>query len=282
MKNNIFLNRTVLIATKHQKETVIAPILENEMGVHCFTSDFFDTDSLGTFSGEILRKDNALNTLRTKCELGFNNTNCDLVIASEGSFGAHPTLFFASANEELVMLKDFKNDIEIIAREISLDTNFNGKIVFSEDELLEFATLSHFPAHGIILKSTEINPLIIEKGIVSKKILLEKYRELHKTFSSVFVETDMRAQFNPTRMKVIEKATLALLKKIKNCCTRCETPGFDIINTISGLPCRSCGSPTRSTLSHIYQCKKCEFKEEKIFPRGLQFEEPTYCDYCNP
>jgi hypothetical protein len=32
----MFQNRKLLIATKHQKEKVIAPILENELGVQLF------------------------------------------------------------------------------------------------------------------------------------------------------------------------------------------------------------------------------------------------------
>jgi hypothetical protein len=43
------------------------------------------------------------------------------------------------------MLKDFKNDIEIVAREISMETNFNGKTITSEYELLAFAEQIQFP-----------------------------------------------------------------------------------------------------------------------------------------
>jgi hypothetical protein len=56
----MFEGRRLLIATKHHKEQVIAPVFEKELAVQCFTSDEFDTDSLGTFSGEIERKNGAL------------------------------------------------------------------------------------------------------------------------------------------------------------------------------------------------------------------------------
>lgn len=261
---------------------MISPLFLNEFGVNCFTSDVFDTDSLGTFSGEISRKDDTLTTLRNKCILANKATNCDLVIASEGSFGAHPSIFFAQADEELVMLKDFKNDLEIVAQEISLDTNFDGKTISSEVELNEFANKVQFPSHGIILKSDEKNSSKIIKGIVNKDRLIKTFCELREEYPTVYVETDMRAQFNPTRMKVIEKATQSLIQKIKNECPNCKTPGFDIVATNPGLCCESCYFPTRSTLSHLYQCKKCDFKQEKKFPRGIEFEDPTYCDNCNP
>lgn len=91
--NNFFKGRRLLIATKHKKERVIAPILEKELGVNCFVTDI-DTDKFGTFTGEIERKEDAISTARNKCLLAMELENCDLVLASEGSFGAHPSLFF--------------------------------------------------------------------------------------------------------------------------------------------------------------------------------------------
>jgi len=100
----MFDNRKLVIATKHHKESVIATLFENELGVKCFVPNDFDTDLLGTFSGEIERKDSAVDTVKKKCLLAMEQTNCDLGIASEGSFGPHPILFMASANEELLVL----------------------------------------------------------------------------------------------------------------------------------------------------------------------------------
>jgi hypothetical protein len=245
----MFEGRKLLIATKHQKETVIAPLFWGEFRNYCFTSDAFDTDSLGTFSGEIDRKEDALATVREKCIIANKVTDCDLVIASEGSFGAHPSIFFAQADEELIMLKDFKNDIEIVAREISMETNFNGKLITNEVDLLEFAEQINFPSHAIILKPEEKNFSKIVKGIIDKDVLLKSYNELKQDFNSVYAETDMRAMCNPTRMKVIEKATHKLIEKIKSLCPKCALPGFDVVSSKSGLPCENCSLPTRSTLS---------------------------------
>lgn len=278
----MFEKRKLLIATKHHKESVIAPLFWKEFRNYCFTSDTFDTDSLGTFSGEIDRKEDALTTLREKCIIANKATNCDLVIASEGSFGVHPTLFFAQANEELIMLKDFKNKIEIVAKEISMETNFNGKLITNEADLLEFAEKVNFPSHAIILKPEETNYSKIIKGITDKNILLNSYNELKQEFNSVYAETDMRALFNPTRMKVIEKVTHKLVEKIKSLCPKCDFPGFDIVNAIPGLLCKNCSLPTRSTLSYLYKCEKCCFEKELLYPRGIKFEDPTFCDYCNP
>jgi hypothetical protein len=80
--------------TKHQKEEAISPLLKKTLGVTCFVSKDFDTDSLGTFSGEIARNDDALTTLKKKCLNGIQAEGFDLAVATEGSFGNHPTVFF--------------------------------------------------------------------------------------------------------------------------------------------------------------------------------------------
>lgn len=92
----------------------------------------------------------------------------------------------------------------------------------------------------------------------------------------------MRAMFNPTRMKVIENVTHKLIAKIKNLCPNCKSPGFDVVKVNSGLPCELCNLPTKSTLSHLYKCKKCSFEKVNANPNNKMKEEPTYCDYCNP
>lgn len=88
--------------------------------------------------------------------------------------------------------------------------------------------------------------------------------------------------YNPTRMEVIRKLTLKLVDKINSICPNCSTPGFGITEVKEGLPCSYCKFPTRSIKSHIYSCEKCDFTEEKQFPNGKKFEDPMYCDICNP
>ena len=74
----MFISRKLIIATKHKKESVIAPILEKELGVRCFTDETFDTDTLGTFTGEIERELDPIATARRKCLLAMELNNCDL------------------------------------------------------------------------------------------------------------------------------------------------------------------------------------------------------------
>lgn len=278
----MFQNRKLIIATKHLKERVIAPLLEKELGLICFTDQDFDTDTLGTFSGEVERQNDPLSTAREKCLLAMKKNNCDLGLASEGSFGAHPSIFFASADDEFLIFIDKKNNLEIIARELSLSTNFNGKEVYSENELMEFAKGANFPTHALILRKSKNDILDIFKGITETEQLINTYRDLSTKYHTVFVETDMRAMFNPTRMAVIEKATEKLLQKIKSVCPKCDMPGFDIKEAKKGLPCSLCGLPTKATLSYTYVCQHCAFLKEVKYPLNRTTEDPAYCDFCNP
>jgi len=278
----MFQGRNILIATKHEKEKAIAPILEKKLGVNCFVSTDLDTDKLGTFTGEVERKENPITTARNKCYMAMELMDCDLAIASEGSFGSHPTIFFAPADDEFLLLIDKKNNIEISVRELSLETNFNGAEIKTKEELQEFASVSKFPSHGLILRKSKEELEGITKGIIDEKLLYDTFLNLIKNFGTAYIETDMRAMFNPSRMKVIEKAALKLVKKIKSVCPNCKTPGFGIVDRKAGLPCNQCRFPTKSTLSYTYNCQKCNYKKEEEFPNEKQTEDPMYCDICNP
>ncbi|MEN8928549.1 MAG: DUF6671 family protein [Flavobacteriales bacterium] len=282
MSTPLFKNRKLLIATKHEKEKVIAPLLEKTLGVTCVTTKNFDTDVLGTFSGEIERELDPIATVRKKCLMAMNASNCDLGVASEGSFGQHPYLFFAKADEEFLIFIDLKNNLEIIARELSTDTNFEGKTIKTKKELISFAEAIKFPTHGLILRKSEKNKTDIITVIKDEVVLLQAYEKLSEESDSVYVETDMRAMHNPTRMTVIEHATKKLIAKIISCCPQCETPGFEIATALKGLKCSLCGLPTKSTLSFIYKCKQCEYCKEEKYPNKKTTEDPMYCNYCNP
>lgn len=279
---DFFKGRKVVVATKHKKEEVIAPIFGNELGLICVVPKDLDTDKLGTFSGEVGRVDDPITTLRKKCQMAIDASGINLAVANEGSFGGHPTIFFAHADDELIMLLDKENGIEIIERELSLSTNFDGTEIKSEDELIAFANKIGFPSHGIILKKGKNNCSGIIKESRAFEELIKNYHKIKNEDGTAYAETDMRAMFNPTRMKIIEQAAIKLTKKAKSLCPSCSTPGFGVVDAEKGLPCEMCGMPTRSTLKHIYRCQKCNFQTEKEFPFEKQFEDPQYCDFCNP
>lgn len=281
--SSIFKHRRILIASKHQKEIVFLPLLQQAFQAEVKVAELLDTDQLGTFSGEIERVDDPLTTLRHKCQQALAlYPDEELVLASEGSFGAHPYLFFVAADEEWLMLYDKKYNIEIIAKEISMETNFNGKEIQSLSELAEFADQCLFPSHRLIVRNKDKGTDYIQKGIGDKKALESFFKECMALHGSVFVETDMRAMYNPSRLKVITTCMQKLLEKMASKCPKCQYPGFSITDAVPGLPCSQCKNATRSTLYHQAVCTNCAYKEEYYFPHQKNEENPMYCDYCNP
>lgn len=250
------------------------------LGVTCFVSHELNTDQFGTFSGEIARTLSPLNAARAKCDLAHQHTGCDLVLATEGSFGPHPNLFFIPANEELMLLRDYKNNLSIWTSLLSTETNFNSLELSNTKQLADFAKSIGFPSHNLILLSSDRS--VIRKDFNTLEEANHALVELTKGDGRCIVETDMRAMNNPTRMKVIEELTHKLVKKVKATCPSCNMPGFDVIRVNSGLPCMACKSPTSSTLSLVKGCISCSHEELIEYPNNKVEEDPMYCNYCNP
>ncbi len=278
----MFEGRNLLIATKHNKELVISKHFENQLGVNCCVEKDYDTDLFGTFTGEKERALSPIETVRKKCLMGMEKYGYDLGVANEGSFGPHPALFYLPANEEVMIFIDKINDLEITVKKISTKTNFAGRIIKNVVELRKFLKIIQFPSHGIILRKNRESNENIVKDINSKQKLNIQIKNFFENYGEVYVETDMRAMNNPTRMLVIEETTIKLIEAIKSKCPKCTTPGFKPIQYIAGLPCLLCGLPTKSIKIEIYGCSKCGYEMEKPFPNNKKGEDPTHCDYCNP
>ncbi|MEA5535280.1 DUF6671 family protein [Crocosphaera sp. XPORK-15E] len=281
-----FNNRYLVIATMHEKEKVIAPILETQLGVNIQVPKQFNTDEFGTFTRDIKRLGTQIEAARYKAQKALEMTGEKLAIASEGSFIPHPAFPFVSCDREIVLLLDLEHNLEIIALEISLETNHSHQKIKNVQEALEFAEKVGFPEHGLVvmLTANTTDKQHIYKGITEQSQLIEIVENaLNESLNqTIHLETDMRAMVNPKRMKVIEKATQNLVKIIYQQCPECACPGFNIKESKPGLPCGLCSFPTESILLHIYHCQRCNFVEEKLFPNGIKTADPTYCQYCNP
>jgi len=278
-----FADRLAVIATMHRKEQAIAPILQTSLGIKVTVPQDFDSDLFGTFTRDIDRPANQIETAKIKATKALELINVDLAIASEGSFFPHPILGIAY-NRELVLLMDQKHDFTVYGESLSTDTNFRHQEISSYEQAHEFALKIGFPDHAIVLipDAQTSAKQSIYKGINSIELLKDHVIELLKTYPTIHIEPDMRALHNPTRMKNIAKATEDLVRKLQQLCPNCDFINFDIVERVKGLPCQLCGLPTQSTRAHIYQCDRCEFQQEILFPDGTQFADPTYCSYCNP
>lgn len=95
-----------------------------------------------------------------------------------------------------------------------------------------------------------------------------------------FLETDMRAHANPTRMENIRAAAEDLTRKVSSPCPACGAPGFWIIERAPGLLCEDCGAPTRQARSENLRCAKCAHQVAVARPEAAVPSQR--CDYCNP
>ncbi len=281
--NPIFNGRTAVLATMHGKEKVIAPILESELGIKIILPHNFDSDQFGTFTRDRARTGNQLEAARLKAHAAMKLAGVDIGIANEGSFGADPLVPFLQSNLELILLIDAKNDLEIRGHHRSSETNMAGQYVFSVEEALEFAKRIGFPEHAVVVRKSEKDNSSIHKGIQSEDELREHTQKLLGGFfqTKMYIETDMRAHMNPTRMGKIARATEDLVSNIGSACPNCEMPGFVIVDVKKGLICSLCKSHTDSPAAYIRKCQKCG--TERIIPReDKEQEDPVLCNWCNP
>jgi hypothetical protein len=284
--HHLLINRTAVLATMHRKERAMSPILERELGVKIAVPADFDTDKFGTFTREIQRAGTQIEAARLKAATAMDVAGETLAFASEGTFGPHPMMPYLPANREIVLLLDRANNLEIIGESLSAETNYSHQLVSSVEEAAVFSEKAGFPAHALVVAVGDAagGKEEIVKGITAEKQLFDAVTEgLKKSSTSkVRVETDMRAMYNPTRMKNIENATLDLVKKFQQFCPECSWPGFEIAERKIGLPCELCYFPTQLVRSVIYKCKNCGYTEEELFPDGRETADPSLCQYCNP
>jgi predicted Zn-ribbon and HTH transcriptional regulator len=244
-----------------------------------------NTDVFGTFTREIKRPDTQIITARLKAKKALEMDDEKIAIASEGSFAPHPLIPYIYANREIIIFLDQENDLEIIGELFSIETNFNHQTISSLEEAEEFGKKVGFPEHGLIISFDNISTGTTEfiKGITSQENLINSVEIAIKNTNGKFhIETDMRAMYNPTRMKNIAFATQDLINKINSLCPQCHTPGFMINQKIPGLPCELCHQPTSLIKAVIFQCQKCGFTQQQLFPNNQEFADPSLCEYCNP
>ena len=285
-RNCLFRERIGVLATMHHKEQVIAPILARELGIKVIVPPNLNTDVFGTFTRDVKRMGTQIEAARFKVQKAISITGETLALASEGTFGHHPAIPYVTANREIVLLWDKINNLEIIGQSISTDTNHSHQIVSSVEQAFLFAQKAGFPSHALVViigDALEGKGEII-KGITTDEQLIDAVvMGLKKSANGkVHIETDMRAMYNPTRMRNIEKATLDLIAKINQTCPQCDWPGFEITQRKKGLPCELCNLPTQLTISVIFECKKCGYTQEQLFPNGQKTADPSQCEYCNP
>ena len=281
-KGGAYSGRQVALLTQHGKERVIAAVLEPALGCRVERVAGYDTDLLGTFTRDIPRAGTQLKAARKKARLGMELAGLPLGLASEGSFGPDPFTGMFPWNVEFLIWIDDGLGIEVVG--IAEGKSNSAHVLTASWEAAEaFARSAGFPEHHLVVRPEHENDPRLRKGIADWADLQAAFAwALDQSESRcVFIETDMRAHANPTRMDNIRLAAEELARKLCSPCPACGTPGFWIVERLAGLPCEDCGEPTRETRAEVHGCLKCAHRitHERT---DRQSADPGRCDYCNP
>ena len=277
-----YLGRRVAFLTQHGKEKVVAPTLEAMLGCKVSHVTGYDTDLLGTFTREIARAGTQLEAARKKARIGMELSGLPLGLASEGSFGPDPMVGMFPWNVEFLLFIDDEQGLEIVGVAQG-KANHAHRLVSSWPETETFARESGFPGHHLVVRPEGENDARLRKGIAAWAELDAAFAwaQAQSASGQVFLETDLRAHANPTRMDNIRLAAADLAKKLCSPCPACGTPGFWLVERIAGLPCADCGAPTRETRAEVHGCLKCAHRLTRE-RSDRQSADPGRCDYCNP
>ena len=98
--------------------------------------------------------------------------------------------------------------------------------------------------------------MLLLKGLRSRLALNEAIEQCRAVDPEgrVWLETDMRAHCNPTRMRSIRRLGLSLVRRLRTPCPACGSPGWGFLDTIRHAlyrvphahcahPCRTLGLP---------------------------------------
>ena len=270
------------LLTQHGKESIICPQLFDSNGLEVIHVSDYDTDKLGSFTRDIPRYGSQLDAARKKARVGMELSGLQLGIASEGAFDNDPYTGMLPWNYELVLLIDDIRNIEIIGF-FGGQAQSTSQLVSSWDELTALLSEAQFTTHQLVIRPDDEYHPECRKGIKDLDSLKEAFEwatSLSKK-GNVFVENDLRAHTNPTRMANILKATQDLSRKMNSLCPECESPGFWVTERKKGLLCACCEAPTNLPVANIWSCVKCEYKKEELIPNQTK-ADPSKCHYCNP
>lgn len=275
-----YADQIVLLASKHNKEHAIEPVFRQMLACNVCVDDI-DTDQFGTFTGEVPRSLSAYQTCILKATYAANEKKYALAIASEGSFGAHPSNPFIPHAHEIMVFVDLEKNWVISEQLITPNTNYKMMTINKDTRLDSFLTSALFPSHALTLQSGD-RRVVIAKAINDHHQLQASLSDGFKQYHELFIATDMRAMMNPTRMQTLGTLAETLAIRIKRLCRGCGIPGFGFKSVSGHLPCSLCRDNTKMYQYEEWGCIQCDYQEQRPRTDGLVIGDPTHCDYCNP
>lgn len=271
--------KRIALLSKHGKAAQIAPIL-SPLGIEIVATDVFDTDMLGTFSGEVERTLSPLECAKKKARLACELTGLEAGLGSEGSFGGGPLPGIMDWDTELIVLHDARQNIDIVA-------NVSGPVSLQSFQGDDVSALS-----AALSGAEEGQAWIVKvdghtiKGVANLDMLLATLEAMNlapengRFACPIDVAPDLRAMHSPLRQQYIIKAAQQLVERLQTHCPQCHQADFWLRDRIVGLPCRECGTPTDLAKAFIRQCIHCQYQQ--IETKEESVADPYRCHWCNP
>lgn len=273
---------TAGFATRHDKTPLVMPAFEFLLSMSLVTIDF-DTDSLGTFTGETPRKGSALDAAFAKARIGAESSADSLGVGSEGTIGPSRQLHLLTSDIEIVAFVDLKRNVRVAEHSVSHDIRAFALTVEPRDEYHSRLAKSGFPVHGVIVRPADgaISPMF--KGLHSPADVDSAVRTCAVASSNgkARIESDFRANHCPSRRPTIADAGRRLAFRLKSCCPECGAPGWGVVSVTTGVPCSLCGEVVDVPAREILGCSACPARSPA--PKPLRTSvDPSRCPQCNP
>lgn len=214
----------VLIATMHGKEAVLAPQL-SALGFQVLLPIGYDTDALGTFSGDVRRPGTAFEAALEKARRACDATGVARAVSSEGTYRPCQTLFPGVRNAELLAFVDRESGLEIVEYLTDLPTRFvKGRVPadVSAPEVKALLKEVGWPEVRVLVVPNDpgngVQPELVFKGIADEQALAQALEECvrHSSDGRAHLETDLRAHMNPTRMASIANVGMLLANRLRS------------------------------------------------------------------
>jgi len=280
MPTSVYAGESAVLATQHGKETVVAPPFLELLGL-TVVPEKIDTDSFGTFAGEVPRTDTPANTALAKARAGMVASGQSLGLASEGTIGPDPFVPFVTSDIEIITFVDDERGIIVSETTRSTDIVAVRQTLTSEENLTQFLDKADFPDHGLIVRPPDPRQGSIIKGITQEDTLHAAVQDCLATYGAAVVESDLRAHYSPSRMKNIANCAHKLASRIAQTCPECASPGWGSLEPLRGLPCSYCGFDVPEAIrAEVSGCVVCPARDVKL--RDIQQVEPRWCPRCNP
>lgn len=266
----------------HEKQRAIRPSFESLLGFKIEVGDF-NTDAFGTFTGEIERSSPPRECAKIKCLSALSAYGKQIGVANEGTFAPHPVIPFTVVDYEILFFADLEIDYHLCLSKMFINTNFAAAAFSEFDFVLQFAKKAQFPSHALIVRPNQWeDKKVCFKGLQSIKELYDVFEKCRSIScdKQVWIETDMRAHKNPTRMHQLEQFSKEMAQRLATTCPNCGIPGWGPVSKIFGLLCADCGAETELIRGVIWGCCQCSYQE--TIPVNQILAQPQYCQICNP